>query len=83
MHRFWQCPRATTSWEQAFSFLYSLKSPIDSSSAWRLSLEQCMFNKKFPSKLKKFSLLWSLMRDGVLDYNRLEWQHTLQKIKRT
>jgi hypothetical protein len=46
MHRFWQCPRVKT-WEQAFSFLYSLKSPIDVNSAWRpLNLEQCMFDKK-------------------------------------
>jgi ribosomal protein L37AE/L43A len=63
MHRFWQCLRTRTTWEQAFSFLYSLKSLIDTSSAWRpLNLEQCMFTKKLPSKFRKFSLLWSLIR---------------------
>ncbi len=77
------------------------------------SLEQCLFNKKLPSKFTKFYLLWSLIRgvtlwsiwlerndlnfngarwphnklkkvmwDGLLNYSRLEWQHTLQKIKR-
>jgi len=34
-HKFWQCPRAKTTQEQAFSILYSLKSPIDASLAWR------------------------------------------------
>jgi len=63
MHRFWQCTKTKTTWEQTFSFLYSLKSPIDVSLAWRpLSLEQYMSNKKLPSKFREFNLFWSLTK---------------------
>jgi hypothetical protein len=77
---------------QAFSFLYSLKSPIDASSTWRsFNLEQCMFNKKLSSKFRKFNLLWSLIRSVTLwsiwlkrnnlSFNGVDWHdNKLKKV---
>jgi hypothetical protein len=66
IHRFWQCLRTRTTQEQAFSSLYSLNSPINISSTWPLNLEQYIFNKKLPKKLKKLNVLWSLIRSVTL-----------------
>ncbi len=52
-----------------------------------LSLDQCLFNKRLPNSLKKFSLLWSLLwgiafwftwieRDDLI-FNGVKWQDVM------
>jgi hypothetical protein len=60
---FWKCPKARTTWEQAFSFLCNLKSPIETSLVGGpLVLNNVCLLRNCLTNLEEFNLLWSLIR---------------------
>ncbi len=62
-HKFWQCLRASKLWETAFNIIFLLNSPPHSNHSWRvLDLEECLYSKKVPGRIRRFSTVWSLLR---------------------
>ncbi len=62
-HKFWQCLRARKVWETAFNIIFLLKTPPHSDHSWRvLDLEECLYSKKVPGRIRRFSTVWSLLR---------------------
>lgn len=62
-HKFLQCLRASKEWETAFNIIFLLKTPPHSNQSWRvLDLEECLYSKKVPGRIRRFSTVWSTER---------------------
>nr|PNR27603.1 hypothetical protein PHYPA_029755 [Physcomitrium patens] len=67
LHRFWESSSAQRAWQWGIHLLNLLIHGMDTSGPWQpLSWRQGLFSDRIPRKLKKYSMLWTLIRSVVL-----------------